>query len=159
MDYSNLFVVFILLVGASALGFIAAWFIRQARIDALEEALRGRDMELRNKDDLLGQYHVDRELLQEEVKKYKKTYDEQLAKTQRLHENIRLNQYEIEDSQIKINELSESLVKAEQEIEVLKKTLTTPPKSPKQVVRVHANSPESFRTGSLSLLGKMKGDS
>ena len=151
MELSNIIVVLVLLIGASILGFIAAWLIRQTRIDELMKLVKKVEKETNNKESLVQQYHTDRELLQEEVQKYKDAYNEQVTKTQRLHVNIRENQAEIENARLKVQELTEMTLQAQAEVDALKLELLSRPKPIRRIIRVKS-SVAPIKMGGLSLL-------
>ncbi len=153
MALTNIIVVLILLIGAAFLGFIAAWMIRQARIDEMIKFVKKTEKSLAEHDDLLQQYHLDRDLLKEEVQKYKDSYNEQLTKTQRLHVNIRENQSEIETAKQQIKELTEMNLLAQAEIDKLKLELLSRPKPIRRIIRVKS-SVAPKKMGGLSLLDK-----
>lgn len=121
--FSNIFIVFILLIGAAILGFIVAWLFRQNRIDKISNLVKTLENKLLAKDELIQQYATDRDLLKEESEKYKQSYNEQLTKNQRLAENIRRNHSEVELSSEKINKLTEMSVQAQEEIKNLSNQL------------------------------------
>jgi len=155
MALSNIIVVLILLIGAAFLGFIAAWMIRQARIDEMIKLVKKVELDAQEHDNLLQQYHTDRDLLKEEVQKYKVSYNEQLTKTQRLHVNIRENQSEIENAKLKVKELTEISLLAQAEIDQLKLELLSRPKPIRRIIRV-PSSVAPIKMGGLSLLDKKK---
>ena len=155
MALSDIVVVLILLSGAAFLGFIAAWLIRQASIDALLKLVQKAEQGTTDHESLVQQYHTDRDLLKEEVKKYKDSYNEQLTKAQRLHENIRQNQAEIELAKLKVKELTEMNLQAQAEIEELKLELLSRPKPIRRIIRVKS-SVAPIKMGGLSLLDKKK---
>ncbi len=153
MALTNIIVVLILLIGAAFLGFIAAWMIRQARIDEMIKFVKKTEKSLAELDDLVQQYQLDRDLLKEEMQKYKDSYNEQLTKTQRLHVNIRENQSEIETAKQKIKELTEINLLAQAEIDKLKLELLSRPKPLRRIIRVKSSvSPKKME--GLSLLDK-----
>jgi len=155
MALSDIVVVLILLSGAAFLGFIAAWLIRQASIDALLKLVQKAEQGTTDHESLVQQYHTDRDLLKEEVKKYKDSYNEQLTKAQRLHENIRQNQAEIELAKLKVKELTEMNLQAQAEIDQLKLELLSRPKPIRRIIRVKS-SVAPIKMGGLSLLDKKK---
>ncbi len=157
MGLSNILVVVVLLLGAAILGFISAWLIRQSRIDQLMELMTKMNKENVEKDSIVDQYHVDRDILKEEVEKYKQSYNTQVMKTQRLHENIRQNQLDLERAQERMKELQEMYLQSEEKINVLKQELLSRPKSVRRVVSQETTRiADSIKKGGLSLLDKKK---
>ncbi len=150
MDVPNTIIIFILLLGAAILGFIAAWLIRQKLVDKLTHLVLEVEKEKKDTASLADNFGADRTLLQEEVEKYKESYNVQLMKSQRLAENIRQNQAEMESLQLKLKSLTEISLQAQQEISELKFQL-------QQARSIHAipiDSTSRIAKGSLSLLDK-----
>ena len=150
MDVSNTIIIFILLLGSAILGFIAAWLIRQKLVDKLTHLVLAVEKEKEATSSLADNFDVDRSLLQDEVEKYKETYNTQLMKSQRLSANIRQNQTEIESLQAKITNLTENTLQAQQEISVLKQKLAQTSASP----TIRINPTARITKGGLSLLDK-----
>ncbi len=155
MALTNIIVVLILLIGSAFLGFIAAWMIRQTRIDAMIKVVNKAEKAASDHDSLLQQYQLDRDLLKEEVEKYKDAYNEQVTKAQRLHMNIRDNQAAIEEAQLKVKQLTEISLLAQAEIDELKLELLSRPKPVRRIIRVKS-SVAPIKMGGLSLLDKKK---
>lgn len=151
MEFTSIIVVVILLIGAAFLGFIVSWMIRQARIEEMIKLVNKFEKQAVDADSLVQQYHTDRDLLKEEVQKYKEAYNEQVTKSQRLHENIRQNQDLIENSRLKVKELTEISLQAQTEIDRLKMELLSRPKSIKRIIKVKSKL-DSVKMGGLSLL-------
>ena len=151
MDFTSIIVVVILLIGAALLGFIVSWMIRQTRIEEMIKLVKKFEKQAIDADSLVQQYHTDRDLLKEEVQKYKEAYNEQVTKSQRLHENIRQNQDLIEKARLKVKELTENSLQAQTEIDRLKMELLTRPKSIRRIIKVKSKL-DSVKMGGLSLL-------
>ena len=151
MDFTSIIVVVILLIGAALLGFIVSWMIRQTRIEEMIKLVKKFEKQAVDADSLVQQYHTDRDLLKEEVQKYKEAYNEQVTKSQRLHENIRQNQDLIEKARLKVKELTENSLQAQTEIDRLKMELLTRPKSIRRIIKVKSKL-DSVKMGGLSLL-------
>jgi len=151
MDFTSIIVVVILLIGAACLGFIVSWMIRQTRIEEMIKLVKKFEKQAVDADSLVQQYHTDRDLLKEEVQKYKEAYNEQVTKSQRLHENIRQNQDLIEKARLKVKELTENSLQAQTEIDRLKMELLTRPKSIRRIIKVKSKL-DSVKMGGLSLL-------
>ena len=150
MDVSNTIIIFILLLGAAILGFIAAWLIRQKLVDKLTHLVLAVEKEKEVTSSLADNFDVDRSLLQEEVDKYKESYNTQLRRTQRLSENIRQNQREMENLQSKVTNLTEMSLQAQQEISALQQQLALSKSS--KIIQINPTS--CITKGSLSLLDK-----
>lgn len=117
MDFANIVIVLIFLIGSAVLGFLAAWLIRQGRIDNLQELVADLELELHNKKELANQYQDDRNILKDEVEKYKNSYNTQMTKVQRLSENNRQNQEDISLLEDKVKNLTETLLQSTQDLE------------------------------------------
>gem|GEM_PF-5841201 len=134
MNLPDVFVVFILLVGASALGFLVAWLVRQSRIDKLQDLIHSLEADRTISDAQVKKFEKEKEGLREEIAKYKDLYNGQLSQNQKLVTRLEQSEREVTELQAKIQHLTEMLLQATAQLESLQSDLASHPKSAGRVI-------------------------